>query len=186
MRVLFKSSSWDFFFWIKYNQSITGLPFLKWTIMIYHGSKWSAKTSVVTSVFSGTQKCVRQHAAYKHSAAAVFFSLGTGAEQRQDRNTSLLVSASLSHSLPRQEKQSHIHVLRLSPLRPRWNRARLRLVPAEGSRKICHSALCTVIDFSSPLSSNSDHRPLLLAVSNHNPAVWFIHSQSVISVKRST
>lgn len=53
-------------------------------------------------------------------------------------------------------------------------------------RTIRHSLLWTVTAcFSTPLSSHTDFRPLLLAVSNLGPAVQFIHAASMISVKCS-
>lgn len=77
-----------------------------------------------------------------------------------------------------------------SPARPRQRRGRRRLVPAGGYRTTRLGLLCAVTKSSSlSYRVTSTTGPLrvvlLLAVSNHSPAVWFIQAASEISVKCS-
>lgn len=121
-------------------------------------------------------------------------------EQHRDRTGThsppCFSRATLRHAW--RDKQSHIvpcarHLVMSgntpSPARTMQSRARRCLVPAGGYRTILHGLLCAVTKCFSPsyrVTPTTDLCVLfLLAVSNHSPAVWFIQTASVISVKCS-
>lgn len=114
-------------------------------------SNGAPKVVLTHLFFPGTQKCVRQHAVWRHSAAAVFFSPGSGAEQRHIPPCFSLTVSQLAWQGNR--PTSFFCPCRLS--------GRGEVVPGYtsyqlgGSRTICHNALSTVTDFPLPLYSNT-------------------------------
>lgn len=130
---------------------------------------------------------------------SLLLTLLQSSRETAQEHTALLVAASQRYSAPRGTNRatSRPCARRLvmsantpSPARPRQSRGRRRLVPAGGYRTTRLGLLCAVTkSFSLSYRVTSTTGPLcvvlLLAVSNHSPAVWFIQAASEIPVKCS-
>lgn len=146
---------------------------------------------------------VLKRAAYWHSVTAdtasllprLLASLQSSTETGQEHTAHSCFSlGTLWHAL--RDKQNHVvpcasHLVMSgntpSPARPMQTHARRCLVPAGGYWTIRHGLFCAVtkcFSLSYRVTPTTDLCVLFLfAVSNHSPAVWFIQTASVISMK---
>lgn len=160
-------------------------------------------TTLRDTTMCHSNNMVLKRAARCHSVTAdslCSYSAYITSEQHRDRTGThsppCYSLATLRHAW--RHKQSHIvpcacHLVMSgntpSPARTMQSHARRCLVPAGGYRTILHGLLCAVTKCFSPSYRVTPTKDLcvlfLLAVSNHSPAVWFIQTASVISVKCS-